>query len=97
MSADNGIYIAKFLDGYKVIHTTNIDDLNYYPEGSKENIKVWKEFFERAKTFKTHSEAVHHAYEIYRTMTYVEYGICDLGEGVEFDPFNAAIKRGTSL
>ena len=97
MSADNGIYIAKFLDGYKVIEASAIDNLDFYPKGSEENRKEWQSYFGKAKTFKTEAEAVHYAYELYRECDICEYGIVNLGEGVEFDPFNEAIKKGLEL
>lgn len=102
MSADNGIYIAKFLDGYKVIEAQSIDNLTFYPEGSKENINTWKEYFEdQAVTFKTLDEAIKYAVEMEDEMMkmgcFLEYGIVNLGEGVEWDPLRAAIKIGTNL
>lgn len=34
MSADNGIYIAKFPNGYKVAYAMAIENVDYFPKGS---------------------------------------------------------------
>ncbi len=39
MSADNGIYIAKFPEGWRVIHAQAIENINYYPKGSAKRKK----------------------------------------------------------
>lgn len=85
MSADNGIYIAKFNSGYKVIHAQSIDNLDYYEEGTKERKKVWKDYFGKAKTFKEASAALEYAVKLFKNETIVEYGIVDLGRGEEYE------------
>ena len=47
MSADNGIYIGKFLDGIRVIHAQAIDNV-FYPDG--ENAAAIVDYFGRANT-----------------------------------------------
>ncbi len=79
MSADNGIYIAKFTDGFRVIHALAIDNLTYYPENSWEYNEEIKNYFHNAKRFDTEDEAVKFAWEYSKTFDILEYGICDLG------------------
>lgn len=90
MSADNGIYIARFFSGYKVIHAQNIEDLDYYEENTKERKEVWKKFFKNAKTFKDASKALEYAVKLFEKESIVEYGIVDLGRGEEYEENNWA-------
>lgn len=83
MSADNGIYIAKFKDGYRVIEAGAIDNLEYYPEGSLEEKNIWRDYWANSQVYKTKEEAVKAATEQSEN-TYTEYGIVDLGEGVDW-------------
>lgn len=91
MSADNGIYIAKFPDGYRVAHAAAIDNLDYYPEGSEERKQVLKDYFGDAKVFQTHEEAYSEAKRIEKEWVkddedfcFLEYGICTIGEYEDF-------------
>jgi hypothetical protein len=45
MSADNGIYIAKFKDGYRVTHAQAIENVDYYKVGTKEYLETLKDYF----------------------------------------------------
>jgi len=85
MSADNGIYIAKFNSGYKVIHAGCIDNLDYYDVGTKKRKQIWKKYFKDAKTFKEKSNALEYAIKLFEAETIVEYGIVDLGQGEEYE------------
>lgn len=94
MSADNGIYIAKFVDGYRVIEASAIDNLSYYPADSEENKKEWKSYFVKAKKFKTKDEALEYAKKLYNEPdSFFEYGIVDLGEGTEWDCMSELVKK----
>lgn len=90
MSADNGIYIAKFPDGYRVSYASAIENINYYPEGSKNRKMVLKEYFGDSKVYETEIDALAEAREIEKRLLededfyYIEYGICFLGEYESF-------------
>jgi hypothetical protein len=84
MSADNGIYIAQFSDGFRVIEASAIDNLTYFPEGSAEEKLEWKNYFGNAPKFNTKEQAFAHAQKIYKEFPYLEYGICDLGQGIDW-------------
>lgn len=79
MSADNGIYIGKFPEGYRVIHAQSIDNLNYYPYLSKEYIEMLKVYFKDSKIFKSKKKAIMYAIVLSNKIDILEYGICDLG------------------
>ena len=49
MSADNGIYIAKFPDGFRVAYALAIENTTYYPEGSKERQEILEEEINKLK------------------------------------------------
>lgn len=85
MSADNGIYIAKFNSGYKVIHAQNIGDLDYYDHGTKERKQVWKSFFEKGEVFQSKEDAINYSIKLFEKESIVEYGIVDLGIGEEYE------------
>lgn len=57
MSADNWIYIAKFNDGYRVIHTQNIENLSYHPIGTKEREEELDDYYGWETAYKTKEEA----------------------------------------
>jgi hypothetical protein len=90
MSADNGIYIAKFPDGYRVSYASTIENIDYYPEGSKNRKMVLKEYFGDSKVYETEIDALAEAREIEKGLLededfyYIEYGICFLGEYESF-------------
>ena len=87
MSADNGIYIAKFSNGFRVVHAQAIDNLQYYPEGSSAEKREWKRHFNEAKLFDTIEEAQWYAFKLlddYTQYVPVEYGVQYLGEGIDF-------------
>lgn len=84
MSSDNGIYIAKFKDGYRVIEAGAIDNLTFYPNGSVEEKEIWRQYYGNAKVYKSKLDALAAAIEI-SNETYTEYGVVDLGDGVDYD------------
>ena len=84
MSSDNGVYIATFPDGYRVIHAQAIENVDYYPEGSKERKKMLKDYFGRAKVFKDYEKAKEEAFKKADEINdsdypILEYGIQDIG------------------
>jgi hypothetical protein len=92
MSADNGIYIAKFPDGYRVAYAMGIDNIDYYPMGSKKRKKELKRYFGNSPVFEQKENAEKYAFEIYHDMErdeiehgmfgyfVLEYGVCHIGE-----------------
>lgn len=86
MSADNGIYIAKFPDGYRVCYGMAIENIDYYPEGSKERKKELKEHFGKSKLFKKEEDAWIEAHKMEKKWNdYLEYGVCNIGEYESFE------------
>ena len=81
MSADNGIYIAQFPDGFRVVHASAIENLNYFEEGTDE----WKNELEiyfgnkNEKVFITQEEAQNYAYELAKGYYILEYGVSYIG------------------
>lgn len=80
MSADNGIYIAHFPDGVRVIHAQAIENLDYFPVGSIERANEIARYFKDAKLFDDEDKAVKHAFEFSKQINVLEYGIHDLGQ-----------------
>lgn len=92
MSADNGIYIAKFNKGYRVIHAQAIDNLNYFPRGSQEEKDEWRDYFSRAPLIVTEAEALTEAARLLKEHRgFVEYGISFLPYVVEFEEENSTV------
>ena len=89
MSADNGIYIAKFPDGYRVCHAQAIENIAYYPENSKNRKEELKKYFGKSPVFEKRDDAEKYAFELYHQMEdegyglfgfVLEYGISYIGE-----------------
>ena len=80
ISADNGIYIAKFPDGYRVIYAQAIDNLWYYPDGSEEQLTEIKNYFEYAPVYDTRESAILAAYGKAKEYDMLEYGVSEIGE-----------------
>jgi hypothetical protein len=80
MSADNGIYIAKFPTGYRVVHATAIENLNHFYRGSREEYDEWISYFGNAFEFSTEDEAWEYAYNHAKEFYILEYGIQFIGE-----------------
>ena len=94
MSADNGIYVAKFLDGFRVTHAQAIENVDYYPEGSKERKEELRTRFGDSPIFPTEDTAMLYAHDLEAEITRVanlegfcgpEYGVCYIGEYESFD------------
>jgi len=77
MSADNGIYIHKFPDGWKVCHGQAVDNIYYEPDESGYNQTELKRFFANSPLYESEDaarEAAWRLYEKYDGM--LEYGVC---------------------
>lgn len=84
MSADNGIYIAKFKDGYRVAHIQAVDNLDFFPKGSQEETDEWKRCFGKSTVFSSYDLALAEALTMAYDCPIVEYGVSYLGDGVDF-------------
>jgi hypothetical protein len=80
MSADNGIYIVKFPDGYRVAHAQAIENIDYDPAGSELRKNYLSQTFGRSKVFADKSAALLAAHEMADECSILEYGVCYLGE-----------------
>jgi hypothetical protein len=91
LSADNGIYIAEFSDGFRVIHAQAIDSIGYFPPGSTERRDMLEEYFGPARLIRTREEALIEAKEqaakvlSNKHWAILEYGIIDLGQLEDFE------------
>lgn len=79
MSADNGIYIASFPDGFHVIHAQAIENLEYFPEGSVDWKLEINSYFRTAPLFLTKEEAWAFAAKKSELYTILEYGVSYIG------------------
>ena len=78
MSADNGVYIHEFFNGWAVTHGQAIENI-YWKRGNKKyNYKALRDYFKYAPIFKTRVEALNYAMEEYRKLDICEYGICEV-------------------
>lgn len=86
MSADNGIYIAEFPEGWRVIHTQAIGNLDYYPRESKKWWEVLISYYGDSPLFSSKEEAWKKAMEMEEDILsddfcpILEYGISILGK-----------------
>ena len=88
MSADNGIYIAKFPDGYRVAYEAGIDNVDYFPVGSNKRKRHLRITFGKSKVFSTKELAYEEAKKMEKDFIkdghYLEYGVCYIGEYEDF-------------
>jgi len=80
MSADNGIYIMKFLDGYRVCHGMAIERLTFYKEGTPEWVEEHRAYFGKSEVYLTKEDAILKAHEMANDYPILEYGVCYSGE-----------------
>lgn len=85
VSADNGIYIVKFPDGYRTVHAQAIENIDFFPAGSKERKEQLKAYFGEAKVYKSRRGSINYAYKLAEGYPFLEYGISDLGEREAFE------------
>jgi hypothetical protein len=95
MSADNGIYIAKFPDGYRVTEVVGcIENIDYHRPGTKARRKMLASYFGNSKVYKLFVLANWQAWKIYKEWERyeseegmgcpIEYGIGYVGEYESF-------------
>lgn len=85
MSADNGVYICRFKDGYRVIEASAIDNLNYFEPGSKKEKLEWKRYWANAPLYDNENDAILAANRLAKSTPILEYGVVMLrGEGVDW-------------
>lgn len=86
MSADNGVYIAEFNEGFKVVHAQAIDNIYYHPVGSPERKEMMDLYFGWAQFISTLDAAMIEANRLEQIelsdpfVPIVEYGIVNLGK-----------------
>ena len=91
MSADNGIYIVKFPEGYRVTEAQAIENIDLHRKGTKSRKRMLKSYFGNSEVYKKHEQTVRRAEELYNEILnddfygICEYGICDLGEYESFE------------
>ena len=76
MSADNGIYIHKFDEGFKVCHAQCIENIHWHPDESGYNQDELETYFEGSLLYKTEDEALRAASALLKEVEWTEYGIC---------------------
>ncbi len=79
MSADNGVYLHKFKEGWRVVHGQAVENINYKPEKDGYNHKELHDYFSESPVFKTEIAAMTYAMKLYKKYMdrygCVEYGI----------------------
>jgi hypothetical protein len=75
MSADNGVYISQWQDGFRVATFTNVSDIEYAPIKTAYGQAVWWNRFKDSPVYKTSIEAYKAAVEIFNSLSVCEYGI----------------------
>ena len=83
MSADNGIYIIKSPDGYRIAHAQAIGNIDYHPNGSVEWKRTLKDYFGKSKIYDKELDAIKAAVNMSAEI-YTEYGVKYLGEYESF-------------
>jgi hypothetical protein len=79
MSADNGIYLHHFENGWRVVHGQCIENICYKPDKDGYNQKELKRYFAESPLLKTEDEAWKYARKLYKEVLddfgHTEYGI----------------------
>jgi hypothetical protein len=78
MSADNGIYIVKFPDGYRVAHAQAVENIDLHPPGSAERKETLKGYFGDSDIYPSWDHAYAVAFDMAQGYEILEYGIQDL-------------------
>lgn len=85
MSADNGVYIAEFKDGFRVAELSAVENLYYVLEENDEELReTWRVCWGNAKLFPTVEEARAYAFELAEDCWFLEYGISQLSFSVDW-------------
>lgn len=85
MSADNGIYYAKFRDWYRVVHWFAVDNLAFYKEWTLWFLDTLKEFFWYWTVYKTIDQVRKRAEEMEKEAWWTEYWICYVWDYSKYD------------
>lgn len=95
MSADNGIYIAKFPDGFRVCYAQCIENINYYTPNTLRQKKTLARYFGESPLFEKRGEAFQYAFHLLEQLEseaeeknfpfVLEDGISYIGEFEEFE------------
>jgi hypothetical protein len=105
MSADNGIYVAKFSDGYRVTEAQAIENIDYFPAGSKERKEQLLAYFGESTVFETQEEAFNYAHKLEANIAasdfpVLEYGVSYIGPYEDFwtdeDDFIYSVSGGST-
>ena len=75
MSADNGIYIHEFENGWKVCHAQAIENIFWEADESGYNQNELKTYFEESSLYKTEDDAMKEAVKLSKEYEWTEYGI----------------------
>lgn len=75
MSADDGIYLHKFKNGWRVTHAQAIENISWRPGKDGYNHKALNETFADSPLFKTEAEAQKYAFKLYDKAV-KEFGYC---------------------
>lgn len=83
VSADNGIYIHRFRNGWAVIEAQAIENVFWNKGNKKYNYNILYDYFKGAPRFKTQEEAMKYAVKLYNEIMdsgspILEYGISDI-------------------
>jgi hypothetical protein len=95
MSADTGIYIAQFPDGYRVTEVVQaIENVFYYEPGTEDYKSMVASYFGKSPVFECIKNAEAYAFEVYHKYEederdsdfycLIEYGISHLGKLAAF-------------
>ena len=98
MSADNGIYIAEFPDGYRVAECgaiENCDDDPAYPDEVTDAYR--RLYFGESLVYSSEPEAFIAAGEIEPLIGWTEYGICSVEYNRPFPTISAAEARSSLI
>lgn len=78
MSADNGIYIHKFRDGWRVTHGQAVENIYWRTGKNKYNYRILKDYFSDSPVFKTKMDALVYAGNLYSNLDVCEYEIVEV-------------------
>jgi len=85
VSADNGVYVAEFPDGFRVCCASAIENVFYHPEGTREWKTELNYYFGKSPVFPLESMAASFAWAKYKELDYqTEYGVAYLGKFESF-------------
>ncbi len=79
MSADNGIYIHKFKEGYKVCHAQAIENIYWNRGNKKYNYKVLRDYFKDSPIFKIEEEALVYGAKLYKEIMESDFPVLEYG------------------